>query len=285
MKLNSYYVPIRVEYEQFNVCFSNLKITYNAIFICTVVFGFKDTNYTCVYDDRNKYKKTYLGHMSGYGPLYCPWSCPMAMVGRADATSSNSTAVSPTVMVVTVIVTSADERILQTAAGEPEDQVVTCWAAAAATATVVVVAALLLWSSQVMTIIGRGRPSAYAVRRVSSPNAAAFFSARTLSRTSANGQTAVAVTAFPVPPSLPVRASNRPSLLQSVGHVISPALLPTCSFLWRWYYFVGSSSLDVFSSSILKSARYSIQLWTTKTKTIQYNKQINVMRHLQFRYC
>jgi len=47
----------------------------------------------------------------------------MAVAGRADAISSNSTAVSLTTMVMTV--TAADERILQTAAGEPEDQVVT----------------------------------------------------------------------------------------------------------------------------------------------------------------
>jgi len=117
--------------------------------------------------------------MSGYGPLYWPWSCPIAVAGRADAISSNSTAVSLTTMVMTV--TAADERILQTAAGEPEDQVVTCWATAtvpgAATATVVVVAALLLWLSRVTTIIGHGH-SAHAAGRVSSPNKTAFSNAR-----------------------------------------------------------------------------------------------------------
>lgn len=114
--------------------------------------------------------------MSGYGPLYWPWSCPIEAAGRADAISSNSTAVSLTTMVMTV--TAADERILQTAAGEPEDQVVTCWATAtvagAATATVVVVAALLLPRlSRVTTIIGHGH-SAHAAGRVSSPNKTAF---------------------------------------------------------------------------------------------------------------
>jgi len=119
--------------------------------------------------------------MSGYGPLYWPCSCPRAEAGREDAINSNSTAVSLTAMAVTVVVTVADERILQTAAGEPVDQVVTCQdtapVAAAATATVVVVISLLLRSSRVTTIIGHGL-SAHAAGRVSSPNSTTFSSAR-----------------------------------------------------------------------------------------------------------
>lgn len=120
--------------------------------------------------------------MSGYGPLYWPWSCPMAVAGCANAIRSISAAVSRTTMVTTV--TSADERILQTAAGKLEDQVVTCWATAtvtaAATATVVIVAALLLWLSRVTKIIGHGL-SAHAYHRPTKSPFSVFM--RTLSRT------------------------------------------------------------------------------------------------------
>lgn len=63
--------------------------------------------------------------MSGYGPLYWPWSCPMAAAGRTDANSSNSTVVAAdvffffVVVPLAVVVTATDERILQTAAGAP----------------------------------------------------------------------------------------------------------------------------------------------------------------------
>jgi len=156
--------------------------------------------------------------MSGYGPLYWPCSCPRAMAERADAINSNSTAVILTATVVTVVVTVADERILQTAAGEPEDQVVTCQAAApvaaAATAAEVVVISLLqlLWSSRVTTtIIGHGL-SAHAAGRVSSPNSITFANARAHAHGIDSSHKCkmladVSVTAFPVPLSLslPVR--------------------------------------------------------------------------------
>lgn len=87
---------------------------------------------------------SYLGHMSGYGPLYWPCSCPIAWVGLAKTKSRNTEAVATVITVVSdfVVVTAAGERILQTAAGALEDQVVTCCAAVAAAAVVVVVARL-----------------------------------------------------------------------------------------------------------------------------------------------
>lgn len=66
--------------------------------------------------------------MSGYGPLYWPWSCPNASARPVDTNSSNITAAAIVVHVVVVavaaVVTADDEHILQTAASVPKDQVV-----------------------------------------------------------------------------------------------------------------------------------------------------------------
>lgn len=100
--------------------------------------------------------------MSGYGPLYWPWSCPAATVGViADDNNNSRTAAAVSVVIAAAAVIAVageqDERAVQTAAGVPVDGVVTCRSAATA---VVVVAAVRIprWSSWVTTVlIGRRR--------------------------------------------------------------------------------------------------------------------------------
>lgn len=114
--------------------------------------------------------------MSGYGPLYWPWSCfPVAADAGQAYDNSNSSSAVAAVEVAAAVITTPDERILQTATGEPGAQVmrVTCRTVAAVVAvvaaTVVAVVTRLPRSSQVTTIIGRER-SAHATGRVSLPN-------------------------------------------------------------------------------------------------------------------
>lgn len=132
--------------------------------------------------------------MSGYGGLYWPWSCPIAVADVDSCSSSNRSTpvhvdvgvvVENTMPVEAVTTTVADGCILQTAAARTESQLVTCRtatvvtaAATAAAAAVVVVDACLPRSLRVTTFIGdRGRRVARATRgRVSSANATAVSS-------------------------------------------------------------------------------------------------------------
>lgn len=121
--------------------------------------------------------------MSGYGPLYWPWSCPVATAGAgADDNISSRTAVVVSVVIlaaaaaVIVVAGEQDERVLQTVAGVPEDRVVTR-RATAATAVAVVAARTPRRPSWVTTVLIGRRRSAHAAGRVASPSATGFSSA------------------------------------------------------------------------------------------------------------